>query len=81
MFAYMHANLLSRAQLSATPLTVTHQALLIRGVAQVRILEWVATFSSRGSSQPWDQTQDSCIPCIDRQILYHWATWETLAYV
>ena len=29
-----------------------------------RILEWVAISSSRGSSQPRDRTQISCISCI-----------------
>jgi len=31
------------------------------GVPQTRILEWVAISFSRGSSQPRDQTQVSCI--------------------
>ena len=31
------------------------------GILQARILEWVAFPFSRGSSQPRDQTQDSCI--------------------
>ena len=31
------------------------------GILQARILEWVAMPSSRGSSQPRDQTQVSCI--------------------
>ena len=31
---------------------------------------------SRGSSQSRDQTNISCISCIGRQIVYHWATWE-----
>ena len=31
------------------------------GILQVRILEWAAMPSSRGSSQPKDQTQVSCI--------------------
>ena len=38
-----------------------------------RLLEWVAISSSRGSSWPRDQTWVSCISCIGRQILYHWA--------
>ena len=46
------------------------------GVFWARILEWVATSSSRGSSQPRDRTHVSCISCIGRQILYHCATWE-----
>ena len=33
----------------------------IRGILQVRILQWVAISFSRGSSQPRDQTQISCI--------------------
>ena len=33
----------------------------LHGILQVRILEWVAISFSRGSSQPRDQTQVSCI--------------------
>ena len=33
----------------------------VHGVLQARILEWVAILFSRGSSQPRDQTQVSCI--------------------
>ena len=39
-------------------------------------LEWVAISFSRGSSQPRDQTHISCLYCIGRWILPHWATWE-----
>ena len=31
------------------------------GILQARVLEWVALFSSRGSSQARDQTRVSCI--------------------
>ena len=48
----------------------------VHGISQARILVWVAMISSRGSSWPWDWTHVSCVPCIDRQILYHFATWE-----
>ena len=51
----------------------------VQGVLQARILEWVAMPSSRESSQHRDQTCLSCISCIGRQILYHWATWEALS--
>ena len=34
---------------------------IVHGILQARILEWVAFPFSRGSSQPWDQTQVSCI--------------------
>ena len=52
---------LSRVQLFATPWTVAHQAPLSLGILQARILEWVAMPSSRGSSQPRDGIQVSCI--------------------
>ena len=45
----------------------------VYGTSQARILEWVTISFSRGSSQPRDWT---CIPCIRRQILCHWATRE-----
>ena len=55
------AELLSCVWLFATPWTVAHQAPLSLVILQARILEWVAMPTSRGSSQPRDQTQDSCI--------------------
>ena len=46
---------------SVTPWSVAHHAPLSMGILQARILEWVAMPSSRGSSQPMDQTHVSCI--------------------
>ena len=46
----------------------------IHGISQARILEWVAIFLSKGSSLPRDWT---CVCCLGRGILYHWATRET----
>ena len=43
-----------------TPWTISPQAPLSMGILQARILEWVAMPSTRGSSQPRDQTQVSC---------------------
>ena len=40
----------------------------VHGILQVRILEWVAMLSSRGSSQPRDETL-GLLHC--RWILYH----------
>ena len=34
---------------------------ILHGILQARILQWVAYPSSRGSSQPRDRTQVSCI--------------------
>ena len=36
----------------------------VPGISQARILEWVAISFSRGSSQPRNQTQVSCVSCI-----------------
>ena len=41
-----------------------------------KILEGVAISYSKGSSQPRDRTHISCVSCIGRQILQHWATSE-----
>ena len=43
------------------------------GIFQARILKGVAISSCKGSSRPRDWT---CISCIGRWILYHWATRE-----
>ena len=56
-----------------TPWTVAHQAPLARGFFQARTLEWVTMSFSRGSSRPRDGTW---VSCIDRWVLYHWATRE-----
>ena len=53
----------------------------VHGIIQGRILEQVSISSSGGSSRPRDWTHVSCIPCIVRQILYHWATWEALGNI
>ena len=43
----------------------------VHGILQARILEWIAMPSSRGSSQPRDQTHISYVSCIGRRVLYH----------
>ena len=48
----------------------------VHGILQARILEWVALPSSRASFRPRDWTRISYVSCIDRRVLYHWATWE-----
>ena len=50
----------------------------VHEIFQVRILEWVAISSSRGSSQYRDET---CVSGIGSQILYHWVTWEALSWL
>ena len=55
------AESLSCVQLFVSPWTVACQVPLLMGILQARILEWVAIPSSRGSSQPRNQTWVSCI--------------------
>ena len=54
----------SNVQFFVAPWTVACQSPLSMGILQARILEWVATHSSRGSSQPRDRTHISCDSCI-----------------
>ena len=51
----------------------------VSGIFPAGILEWVAISSSRGSSQLRDRTRVSCHSCIVKRILYHLATWESMA--
>ena len=51
----------------------------VHEILQARILECIATFSSRGSSQPRDPTLVAYISCISRRVLYHWAIGEAHA--
>ena len=61
-------------QLFVTPWTVVQQVPLSIGILQARIVEWVAMPSSRGSSQPRDWTQ---VSCIAGGFFTSWATRET----
>ena len=49
----------------------------VHEILQARILEWVAFLFSRGSSQPRDRTQ---VSCIASRFLTSWATRETQEY-
>ena len=52
---------LSRVRFFVTPRTIACQALLSLGILQARILEWVASLFSRGSSRPRNWTEVSYI--------------------
>ena len=51
--------------------TIAPHAPVSVGIIQTRILEWVATFFSSGSSQPRDRTLISYVSYIGRWVLYH----------
>ena len=68
--------LLSRVRFLATPRTdCSLPGCSVRGIFQARILEWVATSFSRGSSRPRDWTQISRI--VGRRFTV-WATRKVL---
>ena len=50
----------------------------VHGILQARILEWVDIFFSRGSSQPRDRTQ---VSCIAGRFFIIWATWKAPKYL
>ena len=56
------------------PVDCSSPASCAHGIFQARIVEWVTTSYSRGSSQPRDWNHVSCIFRICRWILYRWAT-------
>ena len=67
---------LSRVRLLVT-LWSSLPAFSVRGILQVRILEWVTLSSSRGSSRPKDGTCITCVSCSGRQffcslVFYHY---------
>ena len=66
---------LSHVQL-CDPMDGSPPGSFVHGNLQARILEWVATPYSRGSSRSRGQTHVSCISCIGRWILYFCTTWE-----
>ena len=47
----------------------------VHGILQARILEWIAMPSSRGSSQPRDQTRVFYVSCIGRRFFTTSSTW------
>ena len=50
----------------------------VHGDSPARIPEWVSVSSSRGSSQPRDQTCISFVSCVGRWVLYHQRPLEAL---
>ena len=71
-----YSGALSHIWLFCNPTDCSLPGSFVPGIFQVRILEWVAIPSFRGSSPPRNGTLISGVSCISRQVLYHWATWE-----
>ena len=68
--ACVHAKSLQSCPTLCDPRECSPPGNSVHGILLVRLLEWVAMPSSRGSSQPRDQTHVSCVSCIGRQFLY-----------
>ena len=60
---------------SCNPMDCSLPSSSLHGILQARILEWVAVSSSRGSSQPRDQTW---VFCIAGRLFTNWATREPM---
>ena len=60
------------------PLDCNPSGCSIHGIFQA-ILEWVAMFSSRGSSRPRDRNWVSYVSCIAGKFFTHWIIWEALS--
>ena len=60
----VHAKLLQSCSTLCNPMDCSPPVSSVHGILQARILEWVAKPSSRGSSQPRDQTHISYVSCI-----------------
>ena len=73
-YIYLFVHSLSCVQLFVIQWTISPQ-LLCSWYSPAKNIEVVSISSAKASSQPRDWTH---VPCIGRQILYHWATWEAL---
>ena len=65
---------LSWVQLFCGPMDCSLPGSSIHEHFQARILEWITISYSSGSYHPRDRTHVSCVFCIGRRSLYHWAT-------
>ena len=58
------------------PMDCSLLVLCVHEILQAGILERGCHFIHQGTFTTWDQTHVCYISCVDRQILYHCATWE-----
>ena len=73
-FQDSHAQSLSLVWLFETSWTLAHQAPLSMGILQAKILDGVPFPQDLPDPVIW--THISCVSCIGRWVLYHWATRE-----
>ena len=69
--------MLSRVWLFCSPMNGSPPGSSVHGISWARIPECVVISFSKGSSRP---RRGTCVSCIGRQILRHWATWKALNF-
>ena len=67
----VHAKLLQARPTLCYPMDYSMSDSSVHGILQARTLEWVATPSSRVSSQPRDGIHLSSVSCVGRRVLQH----------
>ena len=67
----MHAKSLQLCLTLCDPMDCSPPGSSVRGILQVRILQWVGMPFSRGSSWLRDQIHLSCLSCTGKRVLYH----------
>ena len=67
----VHAESLQSCPRLCYPMDYSLPSSSVHEVLQARMLEWIATPSSRGPSPPRDRTQVSYISCTGRWVLYN----------
>ena len=72
----MHAQSLQSCSTLCEPIDCGPPGSCVHGILQVRILEWVAMPSSRGSSQPRNQTCISRLLALAGGFFTTSASWE-----
>ena len=78
--SHRNACMLSHVPFFCNPMDCTPPGFSVYRIFQTRILECVAISYSRGSAWPKDWNCVSCVSCLGRQILYHWATMDRGAW-
>ena len=73
---YMYAKSLQSCPTFCNPVDSDLPGSSVHGILQARILEWITLPSSRGSSQPRDQTCIPYVSCMAGGFFTTSATWE-----
>ena len=76
LYACVHAKSLQLCPTLCNSVDCSPPDSSVHGSLQARILEWVAMPSSRGSSQPRDQTHVSYVSWVGSRFFATRATWE-----